>query len=764
VYVTHPLLYGSMIEDREYQRSIAQAARDRNTLVVLPTALGKTVISALVVADVLLNHRDKRVLVMAPTRPLCLQHLSSFRRVMRLPEEDFAILTGKTPADFRQLTWTGRARLIFATPEVVRNDLLEKRADLRDFGLLVFDECHRSVKEYAYTEIAGQYVKMADYPLILGMTASPGSDIEKVKAVCGSLFIEHVEYRSDDDPDVRPYVHPVNVEWRTVDLPASYQPIVALLNGMLDERVRWLRARGYLRRSSASASASSIPVTRTQLIELGLELRYDAELSIEEESSKLYGVIARQASALTIYHMLELLETEGPRTLKAFMDRLEGDSEKSKSRSALIREPAYGEVYRLLGEGREEEAEDREASGEGGHGQRRDHQDPHHNRAGQARIEDHPKVALLATTMERQLASYPDSRMLVFTQYRDTATHLVEVLNRSVKGARAERFVGQATKLGDPGLTQERQASLIRDLRKGYLNTLVATSIAEEGLDIPEVDLVIFYEPVPSEIRHIQRKGRTGRKTTGSVVILVANGTSDSFYVQASARRVEKMREVASDLNRLLKPVLRRMNARPQAMPMTDEDFGRLSLQPPPPRSPSESQPATGRGRAGGGVDDAESLVSLRVEQESMEGVRRAMMRAARQAYLRILEAGYAGMSDDDLCVELEAEGYPKEVVKLALVRLAKARHIASAQGVSAVPARKIPGTTRMQITIEKLASGHAIALIDGERTAKLLPENYQGPRELIRKGSKFVALCSLYDESGGGLCITVRQVVRRIA
>ena len=243
-------------------------------------------------------------------------------------------------------------------------------------------------------------------------------------------------------------------------------------------------------------------------------------------------------------------------------------------------------------------------------------------------------------------------------------------------------------------------------------------------------------------------------------MILVANGTSDSFYVQASARRVEKMREVASDLNRLLKPVLRRMNARPHAVPMTDEDMAKLLL-PPRPQSPNEPQPATDKGRAEG-VDDADSLVSLRVEQESTEGIRRAMVRAARQAYLRILEAGFAGMSDDDLCAELEREGYRREVVKLALGRLAKARHIASAQGVSAVPVRKIPGTRKMQITIEKLAAGHAVALVDGELTAKLLPENYQGPRELIRKGSRFEALCSLYDESGGGLCVTVRQVVRR--
>jgi ERCC4-related helicase len=280
--VSHPLLFDSVVEDREYQRSISEAARQKNTLVILPTALGKTVISALVVADLILNYRDKRVLVMAPTRPLCLQHLSSFRRIMRLPEEEFALLTGKTPADFRGLTWAGKARLVFATPEVVRNDLLDKRADLRDFGLLVFDECHRAVKEYAYTEIAGQYVKMADYPLILGMTASPGSNVDKVRAVCGSLFIEHVEYRSDDDPDVRPYIHPITVERRTVELPPAYQPIVNLLQGMLDERVRWLTARGYLRRcsppSSSSFLSSSQPVTRTQLIELGLQLRYDAEL------------------------------------------------------------------------------------------------------------------------------------------------------------------------------------------------------------------------------------------------------------------------------------------------------------------------------------------------------------------------------------------------------------------------------------------------------------------------------------------------------
>ena len=152
--------------------------------------------------------------------------------------------------------------MVFATPQVVRNDLLAKRMTLSGFGLLVFDECHRSVKEYAYTEIASQYAKSSDYPLILGMTASPGSEMERVRNVCESLFIEHVEYRNDEDPDVRPYVQPITMESKTVDLPPGYQPIRELLKGMLDERVRWLKSRGHLKGVFAGVSRRQLDRAR----------------------------------------------------------------------------------------------------------------------------------------------------------------------------------------------------------------------------------------------------------------------------------------------------------------------------------------------------------------------------------------------------------------------------------------------------------------------------------------------------------------------
>ena len=723
-HVSHPLIYADTVEDRQYQRAISDAARNRNTLVVLPTALGKTVISALVAVDVLYNYHDKRILVMAPTRPLCMQHMDTFRHVMRLPDDDFTLLTGRTQAELREAVWSGRSRMVFATPQVVRNDLLAKRSALGGFGLLVFDECHRSVKEYAYTEIASQYARSSDYPLILGMTASPGSEMERVRNVCQSLFIEHVEYRNDGDPDVRPYVQPITMESKAVDLPPGYQPIGEILNGMLNERVRWLQNRGYLKGVFAG-------VSRRQLIELGTELRYAAELNIEEERGPIYAVISRQASALTIFHMLELLETQGAYTLRAFVERMldegardeEGKQEKKKrSHSSLVRDPAFGSLQNLL-------------LGDG------------------AQLVEHPKVDVLKTLLAGQFRDSSESRVLVFTQYRDTATHLVEELNK-VPGVSAERFVGQASKLHDKGLSQDEQARIIRDLRKGYLNTLVATSIAEEGLDIPQVDLVVFYEPIPSEIRYIQRRGRTGRKTAGTVVILAAQNTNDMIYLYAAQNRVERMKEIAQKLNTALKPVLR-VRPRPAPAPLSPEDLAGICA-----RTAPKPQPTV-------------TVAAQQAEKEKLSEMNRQVSRAEKALYMRVLETGTTGIDNEVLYSEMEEEyGFPREVVKVALDRLAKAKHIAAAspgtQGrplspprhSSSVPVKEIPGTRRMSIEVEKIASGHAVVWVDGKWRARLIPENYAGPRELMKKGRSFDALCSLYDDAGT-LCVNVRQVVQ---
>lgn len=689
-YISHPLIYPDTVEDREYQRSIVEASSDKNTLLILPTALGKTVISALIAANVLYNYRDKKVLVMAPTRPLCMQHRDTFQRIIRFSQEDFVLLTGRVPADHRQVIWNGKARLIFATPQVVRNDLLTKRLNLKDFGLLVFDECHRAVKEYAYTEIAKQYVDQSGYPLLLGMTASPGSSIDRVREICEALFIEHVEYRNDDDPDVKPYICPIIVEWKRVDLPLRYQPLRDMLKGMLSSKLRWLQERGYLKGSGR--------VTKKRLIELGAELRYKVEMSIEEERGPIYQAIMQQSSALTLFHMQELLETQGAFTLKKFIERL---SEAKRSHGMLMREESYVRFLELLN--------------------------------GKCYTE-HPKIDVLKQAIREQLRTNPSSRMLVFTQYRDTATHLVDESNK-LNGIKAERFVGQADRLGDKGLTQEQQASLIEGLRNGHLNLLVATSIAEEGLDIPEVDLVIFYEPIPSEIRYIQRRGRTGRKTAGKVIILVTNNTYDMIYLYASYRKVDKMRRIALRLNDILRPVLR-LRPKPPLNPMSDEELAKLEK-----------------------VKVHKPLL-ITEEVGRLRDLNREITRAERAIYLKILERGILGLNDEELYSEMEQEGFNKGIVKAALSKLTKKKRIMSTADKRAIPVKKIPGARMMDVEIEKVMAGRAIVLINGKWRARLIPENYDGPRNLIRRNSRFKALCELYRDSGI-LYIKIRQVVK---
>ncbi|BBE42221.1 helicase-related protein [Conexivisphaera calida] len=702
-YVQHPLVKPRTVEYREYQVNIARAAYGRNALVVLPTALGKTVISALVVAEVLYRRRGSRVLVMAPTRPLVAQHMRSFRSILKLGEGDAAMLTGRTPPEDRVAVWRGGARIVFSTPEVVRNDALEGRLDLGSFALLVFDEAHRAVKEYAYTEIAREYVSRSAYPMILAMTASPGANPERMEEVCRNLYVEALEYRDEEDPDVRPYVHPVDVRWRRVRLPPIYEEISSMIHSMLRRRVERLRAMG--------ARVDPEHVTRRALIELGEELRYALEAeSVEEERSRLFEVLMNQSVALTLFHMLELAETQGIHTLRAFVDRMEEDDK--RTHAILMGDPGFAALRELV---RSVDAE-------------------------------HPKLLELRDLVSAQLSSNPSSRILVFTQYRDTVAHAAEVL-AGVPGVRVGTFVGQASRGGVRGMSQEEQAEAIAALERGDVNVMVSTSIAEEGLDIPAVDHVVFYEPIPSEIRYIQRRGRTGRRAPGKVTILAAEGTLDEVYLYASTARAKRMRRVMGELKAALRPMLR--TEPPPEDPMTEEELRRLDE-------------ATGAAAEAEAEEGPAVAATARREERR---VSREAARAARRIYSLLLEAGEEGMGREEALMRAAEEGIEEAVAEAALERLVKGR-MATRRGDSYVASSAAraaeSGEAGREVEIEKVLPGSAVVIVDGKWRARLEPGDFNGPRELIRRGSRFVASVYLY-RSGGVLRIRVKEVVRRI-
>lgn len=692
-------------ERRLYQENIAARASLRNTLVVLPTALGKTVITALVAAHFLYNYKQTRILLMAPTRPLVLQHRESFLEILKIPEDEAVALTGKTSNMEREVIWKGKSRIIFATPQVVRNDLMRNYIDVKDFSLMVFDECHRATKDYAYTYVAKKYMERSPWPIILGTTASPGADKERVEEVCRALFVEQIEHRSEEDIDIIPYINPVQVEWRYVDLPQEYRVLRQNIRQLLDERLSWLRRMGHLQKSIDHA-------TRRDLLEIGHSLRDKIERGTPSEKGPIYSAIVAQSSALTLFHALELLETQGIDTLATFLEKIESADHSKRSYRTIINNPQYIDFKSNLK---------------------------------RFRKAPHPKVKLLVDEIQDQLRRNPSSRVIVFTQYRDTATNLVRRLrNDLVVGV--ERFVGQATKYEDAGLTQDEQSNMLRDFESGGTKILVATCVAEEGLDIPSVDLVIFYEPVPSEIRHIQRRGRTGRKASGRAVILAAKDTFDIAYLYASKRRVEKMRKITRSLNQTLKPLIR-LGPKPDPSPLTVEEL-------------------QDQERKAGSYVGVQFKIA--VEDEGKKFLAE-VERVSRKLLTEIMKAGGRGIMIEDLMSKLTQEGISPNAVTAAVNRLEDSGHairlgwerIAS---VTAASAMKESGGDSgpkdlFKVVIEKVYPGKVVAWINNKWRARMLPEDFEGPSNLLKKDARFTARGSLYREDGV-LCFRVSEIV----
>ena len=482
------------IQPREYQRSIANSALAANTLVVLPTGLGKTMIALLVAAGRLANYPESKALILAPTRPLVLQHAGFFDKHYPDKSARSVSLTGETPPTSRTLDFDV-AQLIFATPEVIRNDVEAERYDLRNVSLVVFDEAHRCVRDYAYTDVAQAYKSQAAQPLILGLTASPSAKKTRIEEICQKLAIANVETRTEKDSDVADYVKDVEVNWLRLPLPEGYKQATKVLHAALDVRVNKLRSMHQL--------PANVRVGKRMLLELGERLHNSLRRG---GAGALYGAVQLQSQAMSLMHAIDLLETQGAYSATRFLSRLE--RAKTKSARGLARDPQVIQAQELS-----------------------------------ASLEKtpHPKESKLRELVSNDLKSNPLSKIIVFTQFRDTVEAIADNLNR-IDGIQAVRFVGQASRSEeDLGLTQGEQMQILEDFREGKYNVLVTTSIGEEGLHVPDVDHVIFYEAVPSEIRLIQRRGRTGRTRPGKTTVLMTEGTIDEAYYWTSRRKEEQM-------------------------------------------------------------------------------------------------------------------------------------------------------------------------------------------------------------------------------
>jgi Fanconi anemia group M protein len=375
-------------------------------------------------------------------------------------------------------------------------------------SLIIFDECHRAVGDYAYCFIAKKYIENASSPQILGLTASPGSTQEKIREIKENLFINQIEIRTDKDADVKNYIQKVDNQWIKIVLPDEFMGI----KNILEEKLK--KIYKHLKNMDLINSFDINRVTRKDLLKLNNTIsRKISNARDDSEKFELFNAKKLQANAIRISHMLELLETQGINALRDYFTKNEvkiKNNTANKSLKELLADQEIKKVQRYT----------QELISKG---------------------VVHPKIEKLKELLNSQFQENDESRALVFSHFRDSVNNIVRYF-KDDDLIRAHKFIGQAHKGSDKGLTQKTQIELLKKFKEGTYNTLIGTSVAEEGLDIAECDIVVFYDVVPSAIRSIQRRGRTGRKKEGKVYVLMAQGTRDEGYYWAEKAKERNMK------------------------------------------------------------------------------------------------------------------------------------------------------------------------------------------------------------------------------
>ena len=485
------------ISPREYQKKIFETCSKKNCLVVLPTGLGKTLIALMLTIKRMQEFPGERVVFLAPTKPLAEQHLTYFKK--HLPElfGDMQLFTGQVNAGNRKKIWQ-TADIIFSTPQCVANDLKNNLYDLRKVCLLIEDEAHRCTKNYDYNYVAKKYLEQSENQRIMGLTASPGSEKSQIKEICRNLSIEEVELRTRESDDVKQYLQELEFEKVLIEFPSEFEEMRHVLRKIFDNYVDELKRRRILFE----------PPSKVGLI--NLQKKIMAGLAMGNKNFNYMFGASACAQAIKIQHALELLETQTLFSFNKYLKDLFNQAAKKQSKGVikLVAQPEFNFVFMKSNELLAKKIE-------------------------------HPKIAELIRIINEERTKNEKMKIIVFTQFRETAKIIAQNLNE-LDGINAKVFVGQAKKEGS-GLSQKEQKKIIEEFSDGKINILCATCIAEEGLDIPEVNAVVFYEPIPSAIRTIQRTGRTARLMEGKLIILVTKKTRDEAHYYTSRAREKKM-------------------------------------------------------------------------------------------------------------------------------------------------------------------------------------------------------------------------------
>ncbi|MBI5077367.1 DEAD/DEAH box helicase family protein [Candidatus Falkowbacteria bacterium] len=512
-------LNAEKIEKREYQfadaEQIIQAGQNgKNCGLVYPTGMGKT-ITAFLVADAYLAFTPPlagqgKVLILAPTNPLCEQHFRDAWLLFNLPAEEINLLVGRVSVKKRFDIWR-KSRIIVSTPQTIVGEMDCMRIDFENVAFVIFDEMHMANKNYAYVKVA-EWCKNRNIR-VLGLTASPGKS-ERIDQTERNFGVNWWVYRSAEDEEARRFVFPKNEKPLIVSYPEPHRGAMRFLR----------RCILFVHNEFAkSGLISSLPLnldfdTRidfyrlTELNEIYPRVKRWVEKQKREKSNELwYRYVALYGAYYRLMHLLNLFVTEDYRVALNYIDEI------SKQLIQVNASGPYCFPYykmnpaKIIWE----------------------NLDFHDFRlallamvqAGQR----HPKLEkfleLIAPFISR------GEKVLVFSNFKQTVDILADELK--ARGIKALAVAGNAF------MKANEQKAVLDKFRHGECSVLAATTVIEAGIHVPKIDVVVNYSMPLTGIAQIQRGGRAGRTAVGLIYYLIMDNSNDSslFYAARSENK-----------------------------------------------------------------------------------------------------------------------------------------------------------------------------------------------------------------------------------
>ncbi|KAG1841332.1 P-loop containing nucleoside triphosphate hydrolase protein [Suillus subalutaceus] len=447
-----------------------------NTLVALPTGLGKTFIAGVVMLNVYRWFPKGKVVFVAPTKPLVAQQIDACHRTCGIPglEE--------------------KKRIFYMTPQTLINDLTTENCDARDIVLIVIDEAHKGTGDYAYAQVIRFLMAKNPYHRVLALTATPGSTPEAIQSIVDSLHISRIEIRDESSIDLREYMHKKEIKQHIIKMTDDVLKAQELLKEVMITILKPLSSKGVIEVVDpvkmhpyrAQATMQRIGAQRNSPHKWAFFLAVQARCI----SGVLWVTWSMEASVGMCHNCLLEISTEKEDDSGKKKGSTTSGLRKDKNFMALLSELEVQKVR------------------PGGYGM-------------------HPKMEtlkmLLLQHFGARMGEGEETRAMVFVTYRECVDEIVHILNEESPLLKVTRFIGQGTdKQGRKGFAQKEQLEVIKKFKAGEFNVLVSTSIGEEGLDIGEVDMIVCYDAQKTPIRMLQRVGRTGRKRDGYVHVLLS--------------------------------------------------------------------------------------------------------------------------------------------------------------------------------------------------------------------------------------------------